>query len=783
MKRPLTLFSLALILGILVSYLTKSYAFIVFSSLVMLLILFVIFANIFIKKSAENFIIFGMVLFYLIGGLNFLYNYNKNVNKYLEFDQEYVTINGYIVSDPEIKGSRITYVLNTKEIILKDYKTEINGKIRLSTLNDTDLIEYGKAITVSGRLNIPTGKTNPGGFDFRNYLNQSKISATVFATEKNITLKDEYKGNFVVKYSLALRDRIIDVINKSLPSSQASLLNAILLGYKSGLEEDVEAMFRGAGLAHIIVVSGMHVGYILLGFVVFFRKLGVKRTYANIATLIALWGYAAITGFGPSVMRAVIMASVVLLGEIIKREGDILNSISFAAFIILLFNPALLFSVGFQLSFIATISIVLFHKNTKELLSSNVLPEYLTDTISLTLAAQLGVLPIIALYFNEISLVSVISNVLVAPIIGIITILGLVMAVVGQIHIFFSQVVGLFNNTLLSFVLFVSSRTSSLPFSVIKVITPSMLFIGIYYICIFYFLWYKPKHKVKLLPKHNIIIWTTIVFIILINLFIPRGLEVVFLDVGQGDCAFIRTQGGKTILIDGGGYINREDDSNIGDDIVIPFLLDYGVRKLDVVAVTHGHIDHTQGLEPVLKSFNVLNFIIPDVEDLEGLEELLSIAKERDINIESCKKGDIIDLDKRTYFEVLHPKNDFYIQKSALNNNSLVLKLCYDDVSILFTGDIEIEAERMLIDDKISVRADILKVAHHGSSTSTMPEFLEKVNPLVAIVSVGRNNFGHPSDEVLELLEGEDIRVLRTDSDGAVIVKSRGEKVKISNYK
>lgn len=779
MKRPLTLLSLALIFGISVSYLTKSYEFIFFSSFVILPILFVIFTN----KKRENFVIVGIALFYFLGGINFLYSYNSNINKYIEFDQKYVTIKGYVISEPEIKGAKVSYVISTEEVTLKGEKMQINGQIRLTTLNDTDFIQYGREIEVYGRLNIPKGKTNPGAFDFKNYLNQSKISATVFANERNIKIKDGYNGNFAVKYGLALRDSIIGVINKSLPPSQASLLNAILLGYKSGLGEDVERMFRGAGLAHVIVVSGMHVGYILLGLVVFFRKCRLKRTFANIIIIAVLWGYALITGLGPSVVRAVIMASVFLTGQIIKREADALNSISFAAFIILLYNPALLFSVGFQLSFISTISIILFYKNILKLLTNRIFPQYLTDVISLTLSAQIGVLPVIAFYFNEISLVAVISNVLIAPVIGIITILGMAMAVLGQVHILFSLLIGLCNNTLLSFVLFVSDKTSGLPFATVRVITPSILFMGIYYICILYFLWYKPRHKVKLLPKQNAVIGVSILFIILINLFIPKGLEVVFLDVGQGDCAFIRTQGGKNILIDGGGYINREDDSNIGDDIVVPFLLDYGVTKLDVVAVTHGHIDHTQGLEPVLESFDVSNFIIPDVPVSEGLEELLSIAGERNINIESCNKGDIIYLDKKTHFEVLHPKKDFYISESPLNNNSLVLKLYYENVSILFTGDIEKEAELVLIDDKAPVGADILKVAHHGSATSTSLEFLQNVEPLVAVISVGKNNFGHPSDEVLELLEKEGIHVLRTDKDGAVIVKSKGEKVKISNYR
>ncbi|TYQ18385.1 UNVERIFIED_CONTAM: competence protein ComEC [Acetivibrio alkalicellulosi] len=778
MKRPLLLFSISLICGILIAHFTQSYLFIGLSFITLVLIVLVVFD---IRKQ-KSFVMLWTILFFLIGASNYLFVYNKNINKFIEFSDKEVEIKGYIISDPQIKNSRITYVLKTEKVrLLKGDWNEIEGRIQFSTINNSDmeLLEYGREVVVLGRLRLPGGRRNPGGFDFRKYLNQSGISATIFATQNNIRVGNEYKGIFIVKYGLSIRNRVLENINLSLPERQASLLNAILLGYKEGLEGDVEKIFRGAGLAHLIVVSGTHVGFIILGLVIFFKKIRIKRNLANIFIIIILVMYTVVTGFGPSVVRAVIMACIVLIGQIIKREPDSLNSIALASFLILLYNPATLFNIGFQLSFAATISIVLFYTNLKKILSFNILPQSLTNIVSLTLSAQLGVLPIVAYYFNEVSVVSIISNVLVAPVVGIITILGFMMAVLGEVHIFLSQIIGLISNTLLSFVLFVSSITSNLPFAVVRITTPMISNIILYYVLIFYFLWYKPTYKAILVFKHYVVIGVICFIIIITNNFIPKGLEVVFLDVGQGDCAFVRTVTGKTILIDGGGYSSYISESNIGDTVVIPFLLDYGVSNIDIVVATHGHNDHVQGLKPVLESFNVSHFVIPDIYFMDGLEDLLEIAHNKNISVERCKKGDIIELDSKTYFDVLHPKKGVYIDESLLNNNSLVLKLIYERVSILFTGDIEKEAEWMLINDGVDLSADILKVAHHGSISSTIPEFLERVNPIAAIISVGRNNFGHPSDEVIELLENSNIHVFRTDRDGAIILNTYGEKIRL----
>ncbi len=771
MKRPLILFSLSLIFGIVCTNITHSYLFAVLSCFVLALILFAFFN----RKEGSTFVLIGMILFYLTGAVYYLYTYNQNMYKFNEYAGKSVVIKGYIDSAPDIKESRITYLLKVEEIDVKgepELRRKIKGKIQLSMKpeNLPDLLEYGREIIVSGKLNIPKGRTNPGGFDYRSYLCHSGVSATLFATERSIHPQDNIKGNLLVKAGLAIRERIVRVINQSLPPQQAGLLNGMLIGYREGLSEEVEDVFSKSGLTHIMAVSGANIAFIMLPLVFIFKKLRFKKTASNIIIIGILIMFTFITGFEPSVLRAVIMAIVVLVGQIIMRETEIFTSIAFASIALLLYNPGSLFNIGFQLSFAATISLVLFYKNIKSMINFSFIPEFVADVLASTLAAQAGVLPITVFYFNKISLVSILSNLIVVPVVEFITILGALMAVLGQVHIGLSIILGYCNNALLSFVLFATKVTAELPYSVVTVSTPSVLLIILYYAAIVYFLWYRPNHEVKLHYKYYVLAGAFTITVIMLNLFLPKGMEVVFLDVGQGDCAFIKTQAGKTVLIDGG-------PEYAGENTVVPFLLDNGVSKLDLVILSHGHDDHVKGVIPVFDYFTVDNIVIPDTVIEERLIDVQKIAENKKIPIEGCEKGDVITLDSKTYIEVLHPKEGAYIVESSQNNNSLVLRLCYGDVKILFTGDIEKEAEALLVKDMADLDADVLKTAHHGSSTSSTEEFIDRVMPAVAVISVGNNNFGHPSDAVLELFESKNVEVLRTDRCGAVVLKTRGKDI------
>ena len=551
----------------------------------------------------------------------------------------------------------------------------------------------------------------------------------------------------------------------------------MLIGYREGLTKDVQQVFSDSGLSHIMAVSGANVAFMVFPLIFVFKKLRLRQTVSNIIIINILVIFTFITGFEPSVLRAVIMAIVILIGQIMNRETEVFTSLAFAAIVLLLYNPGSLFNIGFQLSFAATISLVLFYNNIKEKINSKYVPEGIIDVLSGTLAAQLGVLPVTVFYFNKISIISILSNLIVVPVVEFITILGSLMAVLGQVHIIFSQLIGFLNNTLLSFVLFASKITADFPFAVVQVTTPTILVILAYYFLLVFFLWYKPKYKVILNLKHYAGAAGLVFIIILVNLLIPKPIEIIFVDIGQGDCTFIRTPSGKTVLIDGGGS-SAEQEFNVGESVLVPFLLDYGINQLDLVIGTHGHDDHIKGLIPVLKDIEVVNFLMPDTQLKDEFKDILEIADSKKTKVNLSENGDVIRLDKDTYFKVLHPDRDNYIEKSALNNNSLVLKLHYKDVSVLFTADLEAEGEQLLLDSGIDIAADVIKIGHHGSQYSSVPEFIERVNPAAAVISVGKNNFGHPSKTVLNLLENKAIRVFRTDLDGAVILRSFGRDIK-----
>lgn len=779
MKRPLFLFSIALIGGIITAFLTGSYLAIIMSIFVLTFLIIIIS----FKYPDERLIIISTLIFYSIGAIEYLYLDNLNTNKFKEFSNQQVEINGYIDSEPDIREAKIMYVVKTHKIISTDITKNIDGKVILTTLksNSGTIYRYGSNIKINGQLSLPKTSRNPGGFNYKKYLAQNGISANIFAKEDKIEIIPGEHSNYLETSGFLIRDRMISVINRSLPKEQAALLNGMLIGYTAQMDKEMQKDFSNAGLSHIMAVSGMNIAFIVFPMMFVLKKLRLKQKVSNIIIIITVIIFCFITGFSPSVLRAAIMAIIILIGQIMRREADVITSISFASTILLLYNPNSLFNIGFQLSFAATLSLILFYKTIRNHIDFKFIPKVLTDVLAATIAAQLGVLPMIALYFNKISLISIVANLLVVPLVEIVTILGFVMVIIGQLSILISQLIGYVNSTILTFILWVSKASSQIPYSVITVTTPPIVFILIYYIIVLFFFWYKPTFKFQVKYRYYFAALGLGTALIIITTLTPGNLEVVFIDVGEGDSSLIRTSTGKTVLIDGGGKSSKlYTDPNIGETIIIPFLLDYGVSKLDLVVATHAHDDHIGGLKPVLKDFPVENLILPYNSDNKGFNEILDISKTKNISTRFCRKGDIIRLDLKTTLKVLFPEQESTVNTTSLNNTSLVLKLLYKNTSLLFTGDIDGEVEKQLLEENSNLKADILKVAHHGSMYSTTDGFLEAVKPKAAIISVGKNTFGHPSTSVIERLDIKKIKLFRTDEDGAVIVSTDGERIEIS---
>ncbi len=775
MNRLIILYAISLILGILISSIFNSILIISAVSILIALTIMLFFND-------NKLYYYVAIIFLLVGALEYIIINNTNIDKYKDSLNHNIIIQGKIDSEPDIRPSKVMYVIKTQKIINDGQEKKISGKILLSTMKKENscFLSYGQEIRILGQINIPRPQSNLNGFDYRRYLASKGISATVFAPNENIKISKSMSGNKIIVLGLNIRNRIISVINRCLPEKQAGLLNGILIGYKEGLNKEIQGQFSSAGLTHIMAVSGANVVFVMMPFLWIFNKIGINKRLANIIVIFILLLFVTITGFQPSVMRAVIMSIVVLLAQIIYKEPDILASIAFSAIVMLVYNPYVLFDIGFELSYAATLGIVLFYKNIRNRLEFLHLPKILLETIATTLAAQLAVLPIIAYYFNKITVISLISNLLVVPIIGVITVLGEVIAILGQISIFLVQILCYIENSLLSFVLLITEKASDIPFATITIITPSILIVCIYYVFIAGIFNFRQLNKIDMKLKYLVILGVFISILFFVNSSSKKELEIVFLDVGQGDSIFARTISGKTLLIDGGGYNSMLDlTTNKGDSVVIPFLLDYGVQKIDLMISTHSDSDHMQGLMSVLRDVVVQDILLPANYETQSYDEFVKLAKEKNVRINKGGIGDVIQIDNDTKINVEFPCNENEFYSTNENNKSLVFKLIYKSFSTLFTGDAEIDAENFLIAKGIDLKSDILKVSHHGSISSSQDSFIEAVNPKVAIISVGKNNFGHPSPVVINRLKEHNILVFRTDLDGGIIIDSDGSSYKI----
>lgn len=778
-RRPIVSFCIMMIIGILTAFLSNS-IFVTASMFLLLLVFLFVFEK---NRGSSLFVSVGMLAFFLLGSLEFLAIDNIQLRSFAEYEGTEVAIRGYIISEPDIKSNKATYIV--RAVALRPgYRGEfkpIKGKVLLTTLLNADntILDYGRELILEGQLTQPQGVRNPGGFDYRRYLAQKGVGASIFAYPYTIETCEGRNGFTLIRAGMQMRDSIVHVVNKSLPRQQAGLLNGMLIGYREGLSQEVQEAFSDAGLTHIMAVSGANVAFLILPLSLLFKLLRCGKKLSNLLIIAFLILFVFITGFEPSVLRAVLMASVILLSQVLYRKPDTYAAIAFSCLLLLAISPCMLFNIGFQLSYAATLGIVMLYRNIKQLITCKVIPDKVAQIIAATLSAQLGVLPLTLIHFNKLSLISLISNILAAPMLEMITILGMLMAILGQFSLFLSTFVGYLNNIFLSAILYITKWSSDLSFATIKTVTPSIILVAGYYLLIWFLFWYKPLKGISLKLRHGAVVLSFMALFVLAGSLRPACMDVVFLDVGQGDSVFIRTCTGKTVLIDGGGSTNPNNISKTGERVVIPFLLDSGIISLDAVIASHPHSDHIQGLNDVLRETQTKRLIIPFIEEDAGFEELLLTAAAKNVPVIRCSEGDRIKLDDKTVMDVLNPPPDWPGDEESFNNASLVLKLCYGNTSFLFTGDVEAEMEERMVTGASRLYADVLKIAHHGSHYSSGEAFLDAVDPRAAVISVGRNNFGHPSHEVLQLLGEGNVECFRTDECGAVILRSDGSSIKI----
>ncbi|MDI3481165.1 MAG: competence protein ComEC, partial [Tepidanaerobacteraceae bacterium] len=463
-------------------------------------------------------------------------------------------------------------------------------------------------------------------------------------------------------------------------------------------------------------------------------------------------------------------------GRVLGRKNDPLNSLGLAALLLLVYNPLYLFSVSFQLSFAATLGIILLYKRFCIFLSP--LPHFVRDSLAVVISAQLTVWPFAAYYFHKASLISFFSNLVIVPAVSIILILGIVSGLIGLVFPTIGIIPLKITGALLTAVESSAVFSSKLPFAVIAIPNLSPFIIMLYFMILgaLFNIIHLPFLSRRKMSTFALIMLAALALFIII----PKnsGTEVTFVDVGQGDCIFISTKNGSTVLIDGGGvpsyYTGNYD---VGSAVVEPFLFGRGAGCIDVMVFSHFDDDHARGLLTVLKDMKVKTVIYGKPSDSAIYKEMMEIVRRKNIKLIQAVRGDRFYVGNAT-FEVLNPPRERAFADE--NDNSVVLKVTCENIRFLFTGDLGFEGERQLVNSGLDIKAEVLKAGHHGSASSTSDEFLSKVNPAFAVISAGKDNaFGHPAPRVLDLFEEKGIRVFRTDLQGAVTFKIQKNNVKI----
>ena len=584
--------------------------------------------------------------------------------------------------------------------------------------------------------------------------NIKQLDGTIKVEESKIINKNQLSPILININNI--KEKMIDNANRNMPKRTANLLLGILIGERDNIQEDIIESFRTANLSHILAVSGAHTSYIILGITYLISKSKTPKRIGYIITIINLLIFIIITGASYSVVRACIMAIVVIGAKICYRKENFFTSICISLIIILIQNPFAINDIGLKLSFMGTAGIVIFNKSITNFFIKLKIKQKIAEALSVTFSAQLMIMPITILNFNTISLTFFISNILASPLLGIIIIFGFISIFISSILNPISKILFLILHIFLELLILVSKVTEKIPGSSILVRTPNILFAIVYYILILFFNYFfvikqnptRRFHKkiIKIITIKNIkngFKVIAVVFLIMLLLtrivrIINPTLKIYFIDVGQGDSTLIVTPKNKKILIDGG-----EGKTNV----LFQYLLDRRINKIDYIIISHFDSDHCNGLIEIIEKMRVENIVMSkQSKESEEYKKILEIIKQKNIKVSSVKAEDKIIIEKNLYTKILNPAEKFEFQD--LNNNAIVAKLVYKNFSMLFTGDIE-KAEY-----KNELKSTILKVAHHGSKTSTSEEFLKYVEPQIALIGVGENNkFGHPNQITIEKLK------------------------------
>ena len=648
----------------------------------------------------------------------------------------------YDINDDVIIGTITSYYIDNDKLVITIFgKEKVLCNYYFKDENNTFDYELGDKIKLFGKLKLPSNNSIFNGFNYREYLKYERINY-IFDIDEIIKISN----NKSIMYKL--KNSIINIINKS---PNKDYLHTFLLGNNKYIDKEVMESYRINGISHLFSISGMHISLLSMIILKLLKNYKFKKEVVILFLLI----YMTLTDFLPSILRSGIFFILIYLNKKFNLNISMFKLMIILLFICVLIDPYIVYKIGFQYSYTISFYLITFNQLINK--SKNKLYKlFIVSFISFIVSV-----PITINNFSQINVLSIFLNIFFVPIVSsIIFPLSLITFLFPFFNNLFAILINIFELLSITF-----SKIDNFIFIMSKI---STLFIIIYYIIISITLYFLSKNKYKY------IVSLMFIFVIHYNITIfNKGLEITYIDVGQGDSIFIKFPNDKSnILIDTGGkvtYGNLKNNYSVGKNIV-DYLKSMGIRKLDYLIITHGDFDHMGDSLYLIDKFKVENVIFNCGEFNVLEKELIKVLDEKKIKYYSCIKELNIDNNKLYFLQTKKYDNE--------NDNSNVIYTEFNGYKFMFMGDAGVEKEKDILDKYNLANIDVLKVGHHGSKTSSSKEYIDEIKPKYAIISVGKNNrYGHPNKEVLNNLDNS--KIYRTDQDGSIMFKIKNNKLKI----